>query len=198
MKRSQRPSPVEILIALVIICMVTPAGVSASSDRKTSNDSAVSIVKDGLRQLAEAATLWEKAGGCSKRGCLQDIDKLVEAGKLAHAPQVPSGIGVGDTTPYYGVTEDRMGSCGPKNSGAPRTINANLRGVSEQFCRDYNNSVGLGSSIVQNCASGGDCTASGSTNPYDFPEVKSSNFCFLRKDTYVVVLMTSITGDACR
>lgn len=188
-------TPIEYLIALFII-VTMPVGAFASSDKPAKINPAVTQVKDSLRQIAEAATLWEKAGGCSMRDCT-DVDKLVAAGKLAKAPQVPSGIDADGTPPYYSATELPMGGCGPGNIGAPQTANLALKNVSEQFCKDYNNSVGLGSIIVKNCSSGGDCTASRSNNSYHFPMVNSPSFCFLRNDIYVVVWMTTISSAPC-
>ncbi|HEY6872940.1 MAG TPA: hypothetical protein VI298_09470 [Geobacteraceae bacterium] len=199
MKRTQKPfTRIELPIALVIIgCIVTiPVGVFAAPVEKAGNEAAVAQIKENLRQIAEAAALWEKADGCSKSDCL-DANKLVAAGKLAGAPQVPAGIGAGDPSPYYSTTEKPKGGCGPRNFGAPRTVNPILNNVSEQFCRDYNNSVGLGSTILNNCASGGDCSASGSTDPYDFPIVNSSSFCYRRSDMYTVVWMSAVSGTPC-
>lgn len=189
---------IECLIALVTISfiIVAPVSVFASPVMPARNDSAVTQVKDSLRQITEAATAWEKTGGCSGRDCAL-IENLVAAGKLTAAPQAPSGIGIDVIPPFYSTTERPMGGCGPGSVGAPVTTNLTLLNVSEQFCRDYNNSVGLGSTIVKNCSSGGDCTASGSTNPYHFPMVNSSSFCFLRKDTFAIVWMTTVSSTPC-
>ncbi len=199
MKSATRPfTLIELLIVVVIISFIVevPVRVFASPVMPARNDAAIIQVKDSLRQIAEAATLWEKAGGCSMWDCMA-VDKLVAAGKLADAPQVPSGIGVDGTSPVYSSTAKPMGGCGPGNVGAPVTTNPALKNVSEQFCRDYNNSVGLGNTIVENCQSGGDCAASGSTDPYDFPMVKSSSFCYRRLDTFAVVWMASSRSNPC-
>lgn len=186
------------LNAFVIIAFVVTIPVSALAEpvKKAWGDSAVVQVKDSLRQIAEAATLWEKAGGCSNWSCT-DIRGLTAAGKLSGAPQMPTGIGSNGTPLSYSATGRRMGGCGKNNSGAPTTINPALYNVSEQFCRDYNNSVGLGSTIVENCSSGGDCSASASTDPDDFPVVNSSTFCFRRSDTFAVIWMAPISAPPC-
>lgn len=190
--------PLTLIKTLIILSFIVtiPVGVFAAPVKKAWDDSAITQVKENLRQIAEAATLWEKSGGCSMRTCAL-TDDLVAAGKLAAPPQLPAGIGIDDTSLFYSTTERPMGGCGPNNIGTPATTNLTLLNVSEQFCRDYNNSVGLGSIIVENCSSGGDCTASGSNNPYHFPIINSSTFCFLRKDTFAVVWMTSVSSTPC-
>lgn len=189
----------ELPITMVIMCafVTSPISVFAAPDKKAFDDSAVSQVKESLRQITEAATLLEKAGGCSMRDCT-DVDKLVAVGKISKAPTLPSGIGVvDDAPPYYSATESALGGCGIKNTGAPLTANIALKNVSEQFCQAYNESVGLGSNIIKNCSSGGDCTVSGSKSPYDFPIVNSSSFCFLRNDTFAIVWLTTISSTPC-
>lgn len=182
----------KLFILIITSLVVTiPFGAVAAPVKKTWDESAVTKVKDALRQISEAATLWEKSGGCRDRECT-NADSLFAAGKLASAPKVPPGIGVANSNPAYTETGSRMGGCGPATPGAPRTLNPALYDVSEGFCRDYNNSVGLGSTIVENCGSGGDCTASGSTSPYQFPTVKSSTFCYRLEDIFAVVWMGTI------
>jgi hypothetical protein len=188
---------IECMVALIIgIIIVVPGNAIATPVKKAWDDTTIIQVKNNLRQIAEAATLWEKSGGCSMRDCAL-IDNLVAAGKLATAPQVPPAIGIDGTPLFYSTTERPMGGCGPNNVGTPVTTNLTLLNVSEQFCKDYNSSVGLGSVIVKNCNSGGNCTASGSTNPYHFPIVNSSSFCFLRLDIYAVVWLTTISSTPC-
>lgn len=184
------------LIALVVISFTVafPVSTFASPDKKAWDDSAIVQVKDSLRQISEAATLWQKAGGCSDRECT-NASSLAAAGKLAVPIKVPSGIGAASkTAPAYSTTGTRMGGCGPASSGAPRTLNPNLPFVSEEFCREYNNSVGLGSTIVKNCASGGDCT-SGSTQPHEFTTVNSPTFCYRNNKIFVIVWMGTIVSE---
>jgi hypothetical protein len=189
----------KVLNTLLIISFIAAFSFSAfaAPEIEVRNAAEIIQVKNNLRQIAEAATLWEKSGGCSMRDCAL-IDNLDAAGKLATTPQVPPGIGIDDgSSLFFSTTERPMGGCGPKNVGAPVTTNLTLLNVSEQFCKDYNSSVGLGSVIVKNCNSGGNCTASGSTNPYQFPIVNSSSFCFLRLDIYAVVWMTTVSSTPC-
>lgn len=188
----------KLLTALAIIGFMgaTPTFVKAAPSDNATEKSAVIQVKSNLREIAEAGSLWEKSGGCSMRDCLL-TDNLVAAGKLAAAPQLPPDIGIANLPLLYSTTERPMGGCGSKNIGASTTINLTLLNVSEQFCRDYNNSVGLGRTIVGNCNSSGDCIASGSTNPYHFPVVNSPTFCFLRKDVYAIVWMTTVSSTPC-
>ncbi len=188
----------KLLTALAIIGFIgaTPTIVKAAPAEKATEKSAVIQIKSSLREIAEAGSLWEKAGGCSMRDCLL-TDNLVAAGKLPAAPQLPPDIGIDNLPLLYSTTERPMGGCGAKNIGASSTTNLTLLNVSEQFCRDYNNSVGLGRTIVGNCNSSGDCIASGSTNPYHFPKIGSSTFCFLRKDIFAVVWMTDVSSTPC-
>lgn len=191
---------IEGLIALVIISFIVvfPVSVFAAPDNKAWNDSAIVQVRDSLRQISEAASRWQKAGGCSDRECT-NVSSLAAAGKLAGTIKVPSGIGAaGKAAPGYTTTLTRMGGCGPASPGSPRTLNPALYFVSEGFCRDYNNSVGLGSTIVSNCAFGDGCTASGSKQPYEFPTVNSPTFCYRRDDIYAVVWMGTISGTPCQ
>lgn len=186
------------LIALVVINFTAafPVSAFASPDKKAWDDSAIVQVKDSLRQISEAATLWQKTGGCSDRECT-NASSLAAAGKLAGTIKVPSGIGVANRSPEYTTTLTRTGGCGPASSGAPRTLNPALYFVSEGFCRDYNNSVGLGNTIVENCGSGDACTASGSTKSYEFPTVNSPTFCYRRNDIYAIVWVGTISGTPC-
>lgn len=185
------------ILTISIICctFAAPAGVFAEPTDKAVINAKIKQVKDNLLQITEAATLWEKARGCSI-DCL-DVNNLIAAGKLAEAPQIPSDISPGDSAPYYSYTASRMGSCGPNNIGAQRTFFTILNGVSEQFCRAYNESVGLGSVIIQNCATGGNCSSSGSSDPHEFPVVNSSSFCFLRTNWYAVIWTTPLSASPC-
>lgn len=184
------------LIAFVILSL--PVGALAAPDGKPWDSATIAKVKESLRQISEAAELWEKAGGCKERECT-NVNNLVAAGKLAVTPEVPAGIGIPDKgTPEYNDSGRIMGGCGPKNQGAQRTVYLTLADVSEGFCRDFNNSVGLGSIVVENCVSGGDCTASGSMNTWDFPVVKSPTFCYHREDGFVIVWKGSIKDLQCQ
>lgn len=192
-----KPNHLSILFILIIaVFFVTiPVGAFAAPAEKKWDESAVTKLRDALRQISEAATLWEKDGGCKDRDCT-NVNKLVAAGKLAVAPKVPAGIGTANNTPEYTETGARMGGCGPLSPGAPRTLNPALYYVSEEFCKAYNKSVGLGDTVVENCGSGGDCTASGSTRPYQFPTVNSTTFCYRLEDTFAVVFMGTIIDES--
>ena len=156
----------------------------------------VQTAKTILRQIVDAATQWEKSGGCSKQDCI-DLSKLVESGKIPAIPKLPMGMGDSNSEPVYNITDRKMGGCGSANIGSMKYFHPTIENVSKQFCRDYNNSVGLGKIIIGNCSSGGDCAASKSNDPYDFPSVKSTDFCYNRNEVFTVIWLTSISGGQC-
>jgi hypothetical protein len=190
----------EYMIAFFIISFIAtiPSGAFAEPVKKTWDNSAVVQVKDTLRKISETAAIWNKVDGCNNRDCM-NVNKLAEAGKIANVPKVPSGIGddASNGATMYHSTATRMGGCGPKNSGMPVTLNPALINVSDGFCKDYNNSVGLGSKIIENCSPVGNCSASGSTNDNDFPTVNSQSFCFRRSAAYAIIWMGTINESTC-
>ncbi len=183
------------LVILVSSLIVTMPTVTFAASAKEP-DPAIVQVKDNLHRINEVATQWEKTGGCSGFDCVI-IDNLASAGKLTAVPPIPVGIGDGKSDLSYGWTQRRMGGCGSLNRGAQQNSHPALENVSEPFCRMYNDSVGLGKSIVENCRSGGDCSASGSDNPYDFPIVNSSSFCYRRVDQFTVIWISTIGSVPC-
>lgn len=193
---------IEFLIALVIIGFIVAilVGVFSNPLRQAKLDSSISQIRDGLRQIAEAAELAKARGLCgggAAPSCTRS-QLVTDHHILTAMPPLPSGILADHAgVPDWSSTHRRLGGCdgGP----APRTNYVALRGVSDEICRAYNAASGLDAVIVPNCTSGADCSISGSMSNLDFGLVGSPTFCYYNGQLMVnvVVYHTSIAAYDC-
>lgn len=204
---------IEFLIALVIIGFIVAilVGVFSSPLKQAKTDSAVSQVKDGLRQMAEAALLaYAKGDPCVNDGdygsSCADPAVLVAGGYLAAPAAIPAGINATGTTAQYQYYSAVPGGCGPDNAGSGATdmTPIMLHNVSEEFCRAYNLASGNGDIIVPSCsADASKCAGSGSTSGSTPAAGYSATFCFLSDENpgfeyYSVYYPTGIPYAPCQ
>lgn len=189
-KRSSAFTLIEFLIALVIIGFIVAilVGVFSSPLKQAKTDSAVSQVKDGLRQIVEASQLMSVSSSSPH----VEASSLAAGGYLTAAPAIPAGIdGVNGAAVWDYESGLYYGGCGGSSSGKQAYDVPWLGPVSLDFCKAYNKAQGLAEAPVPNCATG-DCTASGGSESSDPESAPTTTFCFdYGNDDYVVVYQTN-------